>query len=142
MRILAFFCFLLSLILAPWQVKLIILTVVLGSVYQIWLYRGEPEIETEGQELSESLSNKDTKQANFESKYRGVSYQPHHRDLRVESEESIVVKYRGKPCHIIRSHPQSQSQPQFELKYRGVSINPQDTASQNRDSEETQSSDL
>ena len=134
MRTLAFFCFLLSLILAPWQVKLIILTVVLGSVYQIWLYRSKPELETEGQELSKSQSNKNSQPAKeVESKYRGVSYQTNNSNVQVRSEESIAVKYRGKPCNIVRS--QSQSPSQFELKYRGVSIDRQDKPSQNTDSE-------
>ncbi|MGF1542244.1 MAG: DUF4278 domain-containing protein [Pleurocapsa sp.] len=127
MRTLAFFCFVLSLILAPWQVKLIILTVVLGSVYQIWLYRSEPELETEGQELSKSELKE------VESKYRGVSYQANHSNLELPPKELIAVKYRGKLGNIVHSHAQSPPQSQFELKYRGVSIDHQDKPSQNTD---------
>jgi hypothetical protein len=125
MKSLSFFCFVLSLILAPWQVKLIVLLVVLGSVYQFWIPK-EAELETE-RGRSQFTSSKD--QANVASKYRGVTYEPTDLSTPAEStkSEELTVKYRGKSCQVVRSHPQPPSQPQFELKYRGASVHHQDS---------------
>ncbi len=133
---LTFFSLLLSLILAPWQIKLIILIIVIISIHRFWQHIGsDKELETEQQTLKKSQHSEDSKQLKIESKYRGVAYQPHPETAKVVEEE-LTGKYRGHPYHITHHQPHSTPQPQFELKYRGVNItNHKAQASQDTDSE-------
>jgi hypothetical protein len=130
MKSLSFFCFVLSLILAPWQIKAIVLLVVFGSVYQFWLFK-ESELETE---QGRSLTSSKDSQPNVASKYRGVTYEPANSSTPAKSAESeeLTVKYRGKSCQVVRSHLQTTSDKSFELKYRGASVHNRDKTSSDR----------
>ena len=105
MGTLALISLLLSLILAPWQIKLIILIIVIVSMIRVWQHIGigeEPEIQSE--DLDKFQDRQDNQQQN-----------------QVLSEE-LTGMYRGHPYHITHSEQNQISKTDYKLKYRGVNI--------------------
>jgi len=122
----------LSLILAPWQLQVLVLVLVLISVRRLLQqhdYRMAPKNNT-GEKLNElgatdehtPATARDTNREKV-GKYRGANYELTSATSHV-NEGEIAGKYRGAPCRI-RHHQQVPLQPTFELKYRGASINRQ-----------------
>lgn len=111
----------LSLALAPWQIQLLVLTLVIISTKRL-LSLNEKSLELEEKEqrlnaggvsyeLPASLEPATADDLKF--KYRGVSYKPTPSTQVTEGE--MAFKYRG--------NPSSVSQPNLELKYRGALVN-------------------
>jgi membrane protein implicated in regulation of membrane protease activity len=98
---------LLSLILAPWQIQLLILIAVVAIVAVLW---GRRERETTETPVAETAGDK---------KYRGVAYTEIHEEA-IEGEQE--GKYRGASVKI--SHTPSIAPPirPSALKYRGASV--------------------
>ncbi len=128
--------FAVSLIIAPWQVQLIILVILLITVRRFLLknqqeitQEGNVKTEVIGEELSQNNQDKNT------IKYRGVSYEIHSTEANI-TEGEIVGKYRGKELH---SHKipdnlvvKNDHNPKYHLKYRGVSMDDDDKSKDNK----------
>ena len=112
---LTFFSFILSLIIAPWEVKMVVLAIAIASSYKFWRQVDEDgELEPEDSQLSE-----------VESDQQNTSLE----------QEKLMGTYRGKPYYIKVSQQQPQPQRKRNLKYRGVSLNNHQTeSSQDTDS--------
>lgn len=112
------FSLFLSLILAPWQIQLLILLLVSLAVRQFWL-KVESGITSES--IPKNLSS-DRATVNEEGKitrkYRGATYESSVSTPEVGTENLSS----GQPAN-----PQPQK---FELKYRGAVVNNQETKSQ------------
>lgn len=105
MGTLALISLLSSLILAPWQIKLIILIIVIVSIIRVWQHIGigeEPEIEPK--DLDKFQHQQDSQQQD-----------------RVSPEE-LTGMYRGHPYPITHSEQNQISKTDYKLKYRGVNI--------------------
>ncbi|HEY9851098.1 MAG TPA: DUF4278 domain-containing protein [Leptolyngbyaceae cyanobacterium] len=129
----------LSLILAPWQLKLVLLMLALLSSKQLWLpivklFSGKQSksliISAESKIIAQSIENKtETDISQLENSadnlvYRGVNY--HHTTLAPKvSDSEITVKYRGQVCKISHIEEPTTAQPNFEIKYRGACVNQQ-----------------
>ena len=106
---LTFFSFILSLIIAPWEVKMVVLAIAIASSYKFWRQVDEDgELEPEDSQLSE-----------VESDQQNTSLE----------QEKLMGTYRGKPYYIKVSQQRTQSQRKGNLKYRGVSVNNHQTES-------------
>lgn len=129
----------LSLVLAPWQLKLVLLMLALLSSKQLWLpivklFSGKkPQslaISAELKNITQSLENEtEISPSQLENSadnlvYRGVNYQHTVPAVKV-SEAEITVKYRGQVCKVSHSEDPTVAQPNFELKYRGACVNQQ-----------------
>jgi hypothetical protein len=122
----------LSLILAPWQLQILVLLLVIISVRRLLQqheYRMAPKNNTQEKLNELSVTDKATPATDGVAKrekvgkYRGANYELTSATAQVPEGE-IAGKYRGAPCRI-RHHQQVPLQPTFELKYRGASINQQ-----------------
>jgi membrane protein implicated in regulation of membrane protease activity len=120
----------LSLILAPWQVQLLILIVVFIAVRQFWLKleSGMQSAAKEKEPQSDrAMTNQPTASVTEEvegkltRKYRGASYEP-----AVPTESFTEVekegKYRGANCKVRSLQPTSVPSPKHKLKYRGINF--------------------
>jgi hypothetical protein len=104
---------LLSLIMAPWQLQLGILLVVLLVAGQFWQGRAAnqtPVVTTEAETEQKYL-------------YRGVSYSQEEARTEAPSEE-ITLKYRGVEVHTTPSQTAANPRAATPRKYRGVTIEP------------------
>ncbi|MEM9273361.1 MAG: DUF4278 domain-containing protein [Cyanobacteria bacterium P01_F01_bin.143] len=112
---LTFFSFILSLVIAPWEVKMVVFAIAIASSYKFWRQTDENgELEPEDSQLSK-----------VESDQQNTSLE----------QEKLMGTYRGKPYYIKVSQQQAQPQRKGNLKYRGVSVNNNQTEpSQNTDS--------
>lgn len=103
----------LSLILAPWQIQVSLLMLVMLVTSKRLSLFFEPRAESEPDKNAKLI-------------YRGVNYE--HSAPTVEvTEGAIAGKYRGqvwKSCNVEKT---PDIQPNFDLKYRGVSVNCQKT---------------
>ena len=119
---LSFFTLLLSVVLAPWEIKLIVFAIVAIGIYRLWKYEIDNTEVAKPPLLNKSQFSLDSK-VEAEPKYRGVTYQPHHETAELSEKEPISpLKYRGIPCQAANSQQQPKPQPKLKLKYRGVSI--------------------
>jgi hypothetical protein len=109
---------LVSLLLAPWEIQIVLLGVVAIAVRLLWLKfdrRSDAELtspQTEGQESK--------------LHYRGIDYQsPTPTEVLENSESEKAVKcYRGINYQSPESNTNdSQNQPKKKIKYRGTEIN-------------------
>ncbi|MCL1469723.1 DUF4278 domain-containing protein [Argonema antarcticum] len=99
----------LSLIIAPWQLQVSLLLLVLLITSKRLLLFFEPRSESEPDKTAKLI-------------YRGVNYEHSSGNLEV-TEGEIAGKYRGqiwKSCNVEKT---PEIQPNFELKYRGMSVN-------------------
>jgi membrane protein implicated in regulation of membrane protease activity len=105
------FSLILSLILAPWELQLLILMVVIVWSRQLWL-KGEKKnvSETEKPEKKEANNLVSNESSNFSDK---------------NNEDSLVRKYRGISWKKQNSQPISAPLPKTNLKYRGIPIDNQ-----------------
>jgi Domain of unknown function (DUF4278) len=89
--------FVISLILAPWEIQFLLLVVVLVSTHKL-LQQNESRIKLQSDRDRVLVSPQP--QIEVPCKYRGANYEPH--DTLVEvTEGEVVGKYRGSPW---RSH--------------------------------------
>jgi hypothetical protein len=105
---------LLSLIMAPWQLQLGILAVVLLIAGRFWQGRRT-------QQTQITTTAPETEQKYL---YRGVSYS-HEEALREAPSEEITLKYRGVEVHTTPSQT-TVTPVATPRKYRGVTIEPDD----------------
>ena len=112
-----------SLMIAPWQLQLLLVIMVLIGNLRIW--QNNEEI------IDESLE----KQQPIELSYRGINYEVQPKcnltsDLTVDepvNEEKIIGKYRGQ---LLKTHTNknikltTEEKHNFEIKYRGIKVNP------------------
>ncbi|ELS00854.1 hypothetical protein Xen7305DRAFT_00005550 [Xenococcus sp. PCC 7305] len=137
-----FFSFILSLVIAPWEVKLVVLAIALLSTYGFWRQPvGEDELASESkssQESGQKQAEHDEQNDNSAGEeligtYRGKTYHIHasrHQELgqqQVEQKdnsdgEELTGTYRGKTYHINDPRLPVQPHPEYKLKYRGVSV--------------------
>jgi hypothetical protein len=103
----AIFSLLLSLILAPWQIQLLILLLVSLAVRQFWL-------KVESEMTSEAKSENPEEKIAY--KYRGATYEPNIASAKLATENLSSVQ---------PANPPSQK---FELKYRGAIVNNHETS--------------
>lgn len=129
----------LSLVLAPWQMKLVLLAIALLSSKQWWLpivnlfsakkpqslaISAELKSITQNLENESEISSSELENSGDNLVYRGVNYQHTTPSAKV-SETEITVKYRGQVCKVPHLEQPTVAQPNFELKYRGTCINQQ-----------------
>ena len=98
-----------SLIIAPWQLQVSLLLLVLLITSKRLSLFFEPRSESEPDKTAKLI-------------YRGVNYEHSSGNLEV-TEGAIAGKYRGqiwKSCNVEKT---PEIQPNFELKYRGMSVN-------------------
>lgn len=98
----------LSLILAPWQVQLLLLALVLFSNRRI----SQPK----RQQVAEESDDKKVKLS-----YRGIDYEPNSLAVEV-TEDEIIGKYRGQVCKCPKVKDTTRLEPVSGLKYRGASM--------------------
>ncbi len=108
-----------SLMIAPWQLQLLLVIMVLIGNLRIWPKNEEI--------IDESLE----KQPPLELSYRGINYKVQPKsDLTVDepvNEEKIIGKYRGQ---LLKTHTRkniqltTEEKPNFEIKYRGIKVKP------------------
>lgn len=117
-----------SLMIAPWQLQLLLLILVSIGNLRIWQYN-----ESGIDDLLEE-------QPRIELSYRGINYQvPHQSELAADEsqnesqdESKIIGKYRGQ---VLKTHPakpsqlSTEEQPNFEIKYRGIKVKRHQSAS-------------
>jgi hypothetical protein len=108
-----------SLILAPWELQLLILMIIIISTGKFWF---KPTVSNSFKDQVEELQGDPVEQENY-PKYRGALYKPQNPEITVK-EEQIIGKYRGTP---IKSHSYvaklaKNENPDVKLKYRGVVI--------------------
>jgi len=90
-----------SLILAPWEIQLLLLVVVLVSTHKL-LQRNESRINLQSDRNNRTLVSQQP-QIEVPCKYRGANYEPH--DTLVEvTEGEVVGKYRGSPWRSHQAH--------------------------------------
>jgi hypothetical protein len=113
---------LLSLILAPWQVQILLLIVAFFMVRYLWL---KAETRTEADETPASPDPKISRQ------YRGVSYDDHSKPVDLEQGQKVArqyrgVSYEGSTTAIPRENPARQAKPfllsRLAIKYRGANL--------------------
>lgn len=92
----------LSLVLAPWQIQLLLLAVILLK------FRGKPLW------VYETFDSKETKLPANEEGKQAMPNNP-------SSKDEIIGKYRGADCKIQPSENTPVHQPNFTIKYRGAS---------------------
>jgi hypothetical protein len=119
-NVLTIISFSLSLIIAPWQIQLFILVVLL-----IKIQRFLPKIKDESLEVK--TENPQSNQVeNRTIKYRGVTYKLHSTETSI-TEGEIVGKYRGRVLHSHKLQDnldlKQKSNQKYHLKYRGVNVN-------------------
>jgi hypothetical protein len=105
------FSLFLSLILAPWQIQLLILLLVSLAVRQFWL---KVESGKASEPISENLSSDRTivnDKEKIACKYRGATYDPSVSTLEVTTDNLQSLQ---------QANPATQK---FELKYRGAIVN-------------------
>ncbi|AFZ37268.1 hypothetical protein Sta7437_3776 [Stanieria cyanosphaera PCC 7437] len=109
-----------SIIIAPWQIQLLILLIVMVGAKQLW-QRNENKFNLEISELEQTQQS--SQENNSQRKYRGVSYQKTTSEAQ-NVDNTTVRKYRG--ITWIKSVPaNSPAKPKSELKYRGNSVTTQ-----------------
>ena len=121
-----FISLMVSLVLAPWQLQLFILILVIIITKQIFLPSEEKMAkESHNQDVSDESTSSPAKttEDKMVTKYRGVSYKPIS-STSVISEGAIVGKYRGTPWRVHKLKQRSVLQTKSELKYRGIKIMP------------------
>jgi membrane protein implicated in regulation of membrane protease activity len=89
--------FVMSLILAPWEIQFLLLVVVLVSTHKL-LQQNESRIKLQSDRDRILVSQQ--QQIEVPCKYRGANYEPHDTVTEV-TEGEVVGKYRGSPW---RSH--------------------------------------
>lgn len=103
----------LSLMIAPWQIQISLLVLVLLVTSKRLSLFFEPGSESEPDKTAKLI-------------YRGVNYE--HSSPTVEvTEGKIAGKYRGQVWKSCNVEKKAESQQTFDLKYRGVSLNCQKT---------------
>ncbi|GAB4238750.1 MAG: hypothetical protein Kow0049_25670 [Stanieria sp.] len=114
-----------SIIIAPWQIQLLILLIVMLGAKQLW-QRNENKFNLEISEPEQTQQS--PLENNNQRKYRGVSYQ------KTTSEEqsvdnTVARKYRGISWtkHNVPANPPAK--PKSELKYRGNRVTTQPDSS-------------
>lgn len=130
---------LVALILAPWQLKLVLLSIVVLTSTKLWFPSRELKAGSSSTMLvenadSENLTTKSEKKAdnsgdNFfttlvKGSYRGVNYEHNIPAVQV-SEVELKGKYRGQVWKSSQAETPAEVQPNFEIKYRGATINGQ-----------------
>ena len=128
----------LSLILAPWQIKLVLLAIALLTSSQIWQPRKPVEIKPNFQlikaQLEGNLASSKAEKEDHQSStqlvhslaamvYRGVNYKQGQHMVKVNYDPS-PRKYRGQVCLSSPIERPILVQSHFELKYRGATVNP------------------
>jgi membrane protein implicated in regulation of membrane protease activity len=125
----------LSLILAPWQIQIVILIVAIFMAGRFWRSLESGVKSEEPKEVLTSNSGIDDKSMTAVAsipenqkmqKYRGASYESAS-SLVNATEGEIVGKYRGAPLRA-SSQPVLTVRPKPQLKYRGASISNQEPA--------------
>lgn len=114
---------LVALVMAPWQVQLLILLIGFIIARQLWL---KLEIgsqwagESKDKSSDRTIATADEVEEKTTRKYRGVSYEA----TAVSSVAAIETegKYRGSPCKVNSYQQSDATPPKFELKYRGASV--------------------
>ena len=101
MGLLTFFSLILSLILAPWEIKMIVLAVVVISSHRFARQVKIVASKNNDTQIDQEITSTDP--------------------------EEKIGKYRGKPYKIISPKQHTQPDPKYELKYRGVSVNSHQT---------------
>jgi Domain of unknown function (DUF4278) len=94
--------FIISLVLAPWEIQFLLLVVVLVSTHKL-LQQNEYRMKSQSDRVLVSEQPKMSKLAlevEAHCKYRGADYEPHDTLIEV-TEGEVVGKYRGSPW---RSH--------------------------------------
>lgn len=129
---------LLSLILAPWQIQLLLLILVILTARQFWL-KLEARIQPDALEKEEptqvgifndatatgATTNSTPNQANkVVRQYRGVSYETNSPTIPLADTEK-VGKYRGKSLPVGQPQQVRRKLPKLAIKYRGISLIPQ-----------------
>lgn len=115
----------LSLVLAPWQLQLLLLMLVIISTRKLLLLnQSQTELADQVQPSSGSnFSNQPTLTSpTLTSKYRGVSYQPNTtpNPTTVEAERELTGKYRGAAWKIRNVSQASKLPENSKLRYRGA----------------------
>lgn len=107
--------FVISLVVAPWQVKLFLLVL----IFITNMRRDTDEVETEPA-TQEKEQQEAATAAKLQLSYRGEKYEVNTPPVEV-TEDEIVGKYRGQ---IVKTHQPKQcpASPNLEIKYRGAKI--------------------
>lgn len=114
------FTLILSLILAPWELQLLILALVIAWSQKLW-FKVQKENVSENEKPQKKEANKLISEESTNSSV-------------TENEDSIVGKYRGISWKKPNSYPIATSVPKANLKYRGNCIdNQQNNKSQEQD---------
>ncbi len=100
-------CSLLALIMAPWEIQMLLLIVVIVVVTQLIAVKPKRTLES-----GETVSTQT---------YRGISYTETKKQPLITTEKPVVGKYRGVIMPIQHVEPQSQTSPKPK-KYRGIEI--------------------
>ncbi len=119
--------FAISLIIAPWQIQLLILVILLINI-QRFFPKNQQEIEQpkiENTQLNQ-VKLPENSQENRTIKYRGVTYNLYSTETSI-TEGEIVGRYRGNVLHSHKltenSIEKKEPNPKYSLKYRGVRVN-------------------
>ena len=101
---------LLSLVLAPWQLQLLLLIFVVLSTRKLW-QQTQIEVEPESEKKTTLL-------------YRGSNYEAISptTELTEFNEVEIEKKYRGQVCQSLQTEDVPVVQQTFQLKYRGATV--------------------
>ncbi len=117
----AFINLLVSLIIAPWEVQVILMIIVAFAVKLLWQ---KIDDKITSQEL-EGLENKNIKN---DLQYRGVSYGSNQSKIALDKEEKTVKCYRGISYESSPPHAEETTDiPEKMIKYRGVHVSKKGT---------------
>lgn len=139
-----FLSLLLSLILAPWQIQVVLLLVAIFSARKFWVKVTSPE-----QEKIDDLDTRDrvatvSPNSNLNQvvrRYRGVNYETHHPSGNF-TEVDQTEKYRGQTCQVHQFKQTVKEFPKSALKYRGISLKPQPSHQKQSESQTTEKKNL
>ncbi|MBD2541055.1 DUF4278 domain-containing protein [Coleofasciculus sp. FACHB-SPT36] len=115
-----------SLVVAPWQIQVLLLLVVLLSARRL-LQQCQPVVDAQFEAQSEP---KIEPQSEFQEddktqlSYRGINYESTPAAVEV-AEVEVTGKYRGQVCKVRKTENMPVSQPTSGLKYRGATVIPQ-----------------
>ena len=115
-------CLFVSLVVAPWQIQILLLFLVLLSARRLlkqWRPVAELQIESQVETQLELQDDNKTQLS-----YRGVNYESTPSTVEV-AEVEVTGKYRGQVSKVRKLENIPVSQPTSELKYRGATVIPQ-----------------
>ena len=134
---------LVALIVAPWQLKLVLLSIVALTSTKLWFPSRQPKTASSSNLLAEnspleSLATKSEQETEnpptnlfnpwIKGSYRGVNYEHNISPFVKLSQVELKGKYRGQTWKSSQVENQAAVQPKYEIKYRGAKINPQKSA--------------